>query len=340
MIKDNDIKIFYGDSLDLYKTWDTPTVIISDGAYGIQGFEGDTSSYQELPYWYEPHIAMWSKFATAQTTLWFWNTEIGWASVQPILEKYGWKYMNANIWNKGKSHIAGNVNTNTIRRFPVASEVCVQYVREARINDLTLQKWLYYEWKRTGLKFKEANSACGVKDAATRKYLDQSKLWYFPPVEAFEKMVQYANRYGNQLGKPYFSIDGKTPLSGEEWNKMRAIFNCPHGWTNIWDRPPLKGKERVKIPNKSTKAAHLNQKPLDLMTLLIQSSSNIGDVIWEPFGGLFSASIAAKKLNRKAFSAEINREYFNIGIQRINKINYQGSEISDNESSINFSLSL
>lgn len=313
--------IFYGNSLDFYKLWDSPTVIISDGAYGINGFEGDPSSYLDLPEWYEPHIAEWSKYAIAQTTLWFWNTEIGWATVHPILEKYGWKYVNANIWNKGKAHIAGNVNTHTIRRFPVASEICVQYVREVKINNLTLQQWIYSEWKRTGLKFKEANVACGVKDAATRKYLDQGKLWYFPPVEAFNKLVQYANKYGSETGKPYFSINGIQPISSDEWAKMRAIFNCPHGWTNIWDRPSLKGKERIKLISKNTKSAHLNQKPLDLMKLLIESSSEENGIIWEPFGGLFSASLAATLLNRIAFSAEINQEYFELGKQRFKDLN-------------------
>lgn len=102
------------------------------------------------------------------TTLLFWNSEIGGAVVHPLLEKYGWRYVNSNIWNKGKGHIAGNVNTQKIRRFPVVTEVCVQYVREVRVNELTLKAWLLREWKRSGLPLRRANDACGVVDAATR----------------------------------------------------------------------------------------------------------------------------------------------------------------------------
>ena len=119
---DGNINLFLGDSLDHYDQWESPTTIISDGAYGILGFEGDTSDHMDLPAWYEPHIKKWSASATAETTLWFWNSEIGWASVHPILEKYGWRYVNCNSWNKGRGHIAGNVNTAKIRRFPVVSE--------------------------------------------------------------------------------------------------------------------------------------------------------------------------------------------------------------------------
>ena len=73
-----------GDSLQHYHNWEQPTAIVSDGAYGILGFEGDTSDHIDLPNWYEPHIEAWSKAAVPSTTLWFWNSEIGWAVVHPM----------------------------------------------------------------------------------------------------------------------------------------------------------------------------------------------------------------------------------------------------------------
>lgn len=313
---DEKINLYQGDSLDHYDKWDRPTAIISDGAYGILGFEGDTSDHMGIPDWYEPHVKKWSEAATAQTTLWFWNSEIGWAAAHPILEKYGWRYVNCNSWNKGKGHIAGNVNTSKIRRFPVVSEVCVQYVYEAKIDNQLLRDWLRSEWKRTGLPMKKANEACGVKDAATRKYFDKGHLWYFPPPDVFEKMAIFANTHGNPDGKPYFSKDGIKPMTSLEWENMRAKFNCPHGFTNIWERGSLRGSERIKAPKTNSKAAHLNQKPLDLMRLIIEASTSQGDVIWEPFGGLFSGSLAASMLNRKAFACELDADYFNLGLER------------------------
>ncbi len=103
-------------------------------------------------------------------------------------------------------------------------------------------------------------------------------------------------------------------MTKEEWARMRAKFYCPHGYTNVWDRNSLRGKERITID--SNKAIHLNQKPSDLMTLIIEASSDLEDVIWEPFGGLFTASIAAKNLGRKAFGSEIDWTYFFYGVQR------------------------
>lgn len=312
---DGDVTLDFGDSLEHYREWDAPNVIVSDGAYGILGFEGDTSDHLDLPSWYEPHIRAWSERATAQTTLWFWNSEIGWAAVHQVLERYGWRYVNANIWNKGKAHIAGNVNTAKIRRFPVVTEICVQYVFEPRIDGLLLKNWLHREWKRTGLVMRKANEACGVADVAVRKYLDQGHLWYFPPPEMFLKMAQYANEHGDPAGRPYFSRDGVRHMNEIEWAEMRSTFHCPMGTTNVWERNPLKGTERIKAPD-SGKAAHLNQKPLDLMRMLIEASSDSGHVVWEPFGGLFSASLAAKQANRKAFSCEIDPTYYQLGLER------------------------
>lgn len=308
------VSLFFGDSLTFYRRWGQPTVIVSDGAYGVLGFEGDTIDHLDMPAWYEPHIKAWSQAATPSTTLWFWNTEIGWAAVHPILERYGWRYVGVNVWDKGKGHIAGNVNTARIRQFPVVTEVCVQYVFEPRINGLVLKEWLLKEWKRTGLPSKAANTACGVADAATRKYLDQGHLWYFPPPEKFEMLVSYANEYGNPNGRSYFSIDGQRPMSSPEWAKMRAKFTCPHGFTNVWQRDALRNGERIKTL--LGKAVHLNQKPLDLMERIIGASSDEGDVIWEPFGGLFSAALAAQQLKRHAYAAEIDPTYYQFGVAR------------------------
>lgn len=313
---DGTTTLCFGDSLSYYPTWEAPQVIVSDGAYGILGFEGDTSDHLGIAEWYEPHVNAWSRYATPQTTLWFWNSEIGWATAHPILERHGWRYINANVWNKGKAHIAGNVNTAKIRRFPVVTELCAQYVFEPRIDGLVLKHWLLREWKRSGLPLRRANEACGVADVAVRKYLDQGHLWYYPPPAMFGKMAQYANRHGDPAGRPYFSRDGIQPMTVDEWAQMRSVFHCPMGVTNVWDRNPLKGAERVTVPHISSKAAHLNQKPLDLMRRIIEASCDIGDVVWEPFGGLFSASLAAKQCKRRAFAGEIDSTYYQIGLSR------------------------
>ena len=125
----NNIHLYCSDAMEVYDKWKSPVAIICDGPYGVNGFPGDLVSYNGLAEWYEPHIKKWSEFSTPLTTLWFWRTEVGWATVHPVLEKYGWEYVSCCVWDKGMSHVAGNTNTKTIRHLPVVTEVCVQYVK-------------------------------------------------------------------------------------------------------------------------------------------------------------------------------------------------------------------
>lgn len=309
------------DVLNIYKCWDNPTVIISDGPYGIDGYEGDAKKPESLVAMYEPHIKAWSEKATSQTTLWFWNTEVGWANIHPLLIANGWVYRGCNIWDKGIEHIAGNCNGKTMRKFPTVTEVCVHYVRKESFllntgEEISLQKWLRSEWQRTGLPMTKANDACGVKNAASRKYLTGDHLWYFPPTEEFQKLVSYANTYGKTEGKPYFSMDGIESMNDNQWNRLRAKFNFEYGVTNIWKHAPLRSKERLKD---GTLISHPNQKPLELMERIILASSDLNDIVWEPFAGTASGSIAALKTGRQYYACEINKKYYDIALNRLKK---------------------
>jgi len=307
------IHLYQGDSLSYYPEWEKPSVIMSDGAYGVLGFKGDTTNHEGLVDWYEPHINAWSKFAEPGTTLWFWNTELGFASVHGLLERNGWEYMSCNIWNKGIQHIAGNCNMKVLKSFPVVTEVCVQYYKrptfEIDRKKVPMKDWLRHEWDRAGLTLNQANIAADTANAASRKYLTKDHLWYAPPPEVFEKMVAFANEHGKANGMPYFSINGKTPISKMEYEHLFPFFKGKYGVTNVWNEPPLHTNERIKA-NGSNKYFHLNQKPLALMDLILTASTNPGDVIWEPFGGLFTASLWAHKKNRRAFAAELDHEIF------------------------------
>ena len=314
------VTLYHHDVSDVYQEWPAPDIIISDGAYGVSGFKGDAREPSELPDWYRRHIQAWSLAARPGATLWFWNTEIGWATVHPLLHEYGWDYVRCNIWNKGIQHRAGDCNLATLKSFPVVTEVCVQYVRRAEFfsagKRITLKEWLRSEWTRTALPLDKANEACGVAHAAARKYLANDVMWYAPPPDRFARLVAYANDYGAPEGRPYFSFDGEHPASQEDYARLFAFFKGQYGITNVWDHPPLRDSERAKRPG-SAKAAHLNQKPVALMNLIIQASSRPGDVLWEPFGGLCTAGLVALLTHRMAWCAEIDEKIFHMAAARL-----------------------
>lgn len=330
-LKAKQFDLYSGNVLDVYASWPTPTTIISDGAYGVRGFNGDTSDASSLVDWYRPHIEAWTRAATPATTLWFWGTEVGWATVHAELNRQGWDYVQTVVWDKGVAHIAGNVNGKTIRRIPVVTEICVLYQRRFTIRtpdagELSAQAWLRHEWQRSGLPMRLANDACGVKNAATRKYLTADWMWYFPPGDAVEAMARYCNAHGKKTERPYFEIEGGR-VTANRWDAMRYSWNHVHGLTNVWQRPPLHDSERLKgsmrrsaprvYKPSSSSATHLNQKPLEFMERLVHAVTNLGDVVWEPFGGLATGSVAAVALGRRAFVAEIDQAFAAIGLERL-----------------------
>jgi hypothetical protein len=151
----------------------------------------------------------------------------------------------------------------TIRWFPVVTEVCAQYVREVYLPTGDGKRLPLQEWVRAQFPLNRTNEACGVRNAATRKYMTQDHLWYIPPLEMMEKLVACANEKGEVSGRPYFSLAGTVPLRAREWEKMRATWHHEHGVTNGWSESANRGEERIKKRHGS-QSVHANQKPLTL----------------------------------------------------------------------------
>ncbi len=53
------------------------------------------------------------------------------------------------------------------------------------------------------------------------------------------------------------------------------------------------------------------------MRRIIKVASNEGDTIWEPFGGLCTASVAAVETGRNAFAAEPDPYFLALAKQRL-----------------------
>jgi site-specific DNA-methyltransferase (adenine-specific) len=295
-------QLIHADARSFYATWPSPTVIISDGAYGVGGFPGDPPSPDRLPTWYAEHLRDWTEAATAETTLWFWSTEIGWATMHPHITAHGWVISGVHTWDKGLAYVAGR-NTRRLRGLPIVTETCARYTRPPahRHQVGMLQAWLRQEWQRTGLPWQLANTACGVKGAATRTYLAADRQWYCPSDAMTQRLADYANRHGDPAGWPYFAA---APAGDTDTASViqRAMWHPQFGVTNVWSVPAVRGRERVRGPD--GRALHRNQKPMALFALMIRAASNPNTVVWEPFGGLAPAAVVSVALGRHCSTAE------------------------------------
>ena len=62
---------------------------------------------------------------------------------------------------------------------------------------------------------------------------------------------------------------------------------------------------------------HPTEKPIDLLKFYVKNSSNVGDVVLDPFMGVGSTGVACKELNRDFIGCEIDDGYFEIAERRL-----------------------
>src|SRR5210317_1868779 len=91
-----------------------------------------------------------------------------------------------------------------------------------------------------------------------------------------------------------------------------------------WLIPICTGDERIK--DKNGKKVHPTQKPENLLSRVIMSSSNVGDLILDPFFGTGTTGAVAKKLGRNFIGIEKEVSYINAAKKRIREIISTGDE--------------
>jgi modification methylase len=85
-----------------------------------------------------------------------------------------------------------------------------------------------------------------------------------------------------------------------------------------WYIPICTGKERLK--DAEGEKAHPTQKPEALLYRIILSSSNLGDVVLDPFFGTGTTGAVARKLHRHYIGVEIDPNYAQLARERVRKV--------------------
>lgn len=78
-------------------------------------------------------------------------------------------------------------------------------------------------------------------------------------------------------------------------------------------------------PSEKKFGKHPTQKPLDLMRRVILASTQPGDTILDPFNGSGSTGVAAIELGRKYIGIDMDKNYLDLTIIRINALNNEGN---------------
>lgn len=93
-------------------------------------------------------------------------------------------------------------------------------------------------------------------------------------------------------------------------NKGRCFINGKR-ITDVWQF------SRVS----TQKLIHQNQKPVSLLEQCINKSSQMGGVVFDGFMGSGTTAIACINTNRNYIGFEIDKEYYELSVKRINELN-------------------
>jgi DNA modification methylase len=99
--------------------------------------------------------------------------------------------------------------------------------------------------------------------------------------------------------------------------KAMKTFNDDLQMRSDWHIPICSGEERIKVNGQK---AHSTQKPEELLYRIILATSNVGNIILDPFFGSGTTGAVAKKLQRNYIGLEREDFYIEVATARINSV--------------------
>ncbi|MHA1401693.1 MAG: site-specific DNA-methyltransferase [Candidatus Heimdallarchaeaceae archaeon] len=108
--------------------------------------------------------------------------------------------------------------------------------------------------------------------------------------------------------------------------KSMKVLNDDKQMRSDWYLPICTGKERVK---NNGKKLHSTQKPEALLHRVIISTSNVNDVVLDPFMGSGTTAAIAKRLQRNFIGFEVEESYIQAANERIALVEPLNLEILD-----------
>lgn len=147
------------------------------------------------------------------------------------------------------------------------------------------------------------NYGAGVASKKSLSPRNEKVLWYVKNEKEYtfnlddirDPNVKYPNQKKN--GKIRVNPLGKNP-------------------SDVWQIPKVtSGKNR----SSQERVPHPAQTPSELFKRIILASSNIDELILDPFMGSGTTAVVAKSLNRYCLGFELNSDYLDLAIERIQK---------------------
>lgn len=159
-------------------------------------------------------------------------------------------------------------------------------------------KWFRYEWI-----WKKGNHVTGFPNANRMPMKNHENICVF-----YKKLPTY-NPQGIMKIKP--KVVKRNPSMGVLGDRNNSLNK--HHLVRYKNYP----KSVINFPRDS-KTFHPTQKPVELFEYIIRTYTNEGDVVLDNCMGAFTTALACDKSNRQWIGFELEEEYCEKGMERIN----------------------
>ena len=220
----------------------------------------------------------------------FASADMSW-HVEGIVRKY-FNVLNHIRW-ADKESFSKHTCKEQLRRYIHNSEEIIfaeQFIANDGLNTLyePIRKYLDDARKNAGLTVNQIKQLLGVSINSGDHYFCKSQ-WELPTEPKYNKLKQHMNL------KPYDEIKA-------EYEALRRTFKLTSDkpYNNTWSfkqTPARKGR-------------HPCEKPEDLISHIIDVSSNENDVVVDMFCGSCVVPKCCEKMNRKCIAGDIDDTYF------------------------------
>lgn len=181
--------------------------------------------------------------------------------------------------------------------------------------ELLAQLSLYFPIRWTGAWLKPNH---GFRSYNAKKPPSQMEMYavFAHPNYTVEKLTF------NKILKPGVPYIKRSPgLKRSVWKQLN--MGSPEGFVEV-NHGTRHQTDVIESPNKpcmkvNERTVHPTQKPVQLISTLIQWITNPGDLVLDPFCGSGTTAIACKELNRNYICIEKEKEYFDIACKRVNQ---------------------
>ncbi len=232
------------------------------------------------------------------------------------------------VWNKRFSgcklehYLQGHIEVNQLRNYKQMAEYLLFYTLQDETglskinNDINHYKTLREYFKNLqnfiGLNKKEILNKMG--QSADHCFRHSSSQWSLPTKETYQKLIDIFNikqfneyKEYEELKKEYDNFRKQYEGLIEGYESLRYTYNNQKTHHSIWNYEVAE------------KQGHITPKPVDLMENIIKHSTNENDLVLDMFMGSGTTGVACKNLNRSFIGIELDKTYFELAKERIEK---------------------